>query len=163
MKWFLVVSLLFFLTWVTAQVKITELDRNGRITVDTEDVVGLDVPVGDASAVKEPDGLGQVGDHSAGLGLGETDTGLNMIQQRTTRDFLKYEAKSVILLKIFDQLNNILLTPTQVIYLNLFQNFATVIKSGRFLNNFHCVFYLGVNIDAGANSSIASFAKHLTS
>ena len=124
---------------VAAEVKVTELDRDGGVCVDAEDVVRLDIPVGDAATVKELDGGGEICHHLACLGLREMDSGLNVIQQWTSRHFLKHKTESVVLLEILDELDDIRLASAQVVYLNLLQHLAPAVEAGAFLYNFHSV------------------------
>ena len=124
---------------VGAEVEITELHLLRLVGAHTEDVVRLDVPVGDTSTVEELDGGGQLADYGAALGLCEELPPLNVLQQRAAVQLLKHEVTVFLLFEELNELNNVPLSPTHVVDLNLFQQFASLECPGLLLDNLDSV------------------------
>lgn len=67
----------------------------------TQDVVWLQISVGDAVSMEEVKGRGHLTDHLASFSLSETFLSLNVSQEMTTKHSVKHQAELVIILKEF--------------------------------------------------------------
>ena len=71
-----------------------------------------------------------------------------MIQKLATRNFFKDQVKSIIFLKVLNQLNNVRVALTVMEQVNLLEDPGSAV-GGHLLNNLDRVLHLGVDVDAG--------------
>ena len=126
-----------------AEVEVAELDRGERVPVHAENVLRLEVSVGDPLGVEEGEGGGDVPDDAGGLLLGEVfpghgdghepglhmhlhhPPGLDVVQQLAARHLLEDEVEPVRLLEILDQLDDVRVTlDTTLIDMEMTQDIA---------------------------------------
>ena len=90
-----------------AKVEVAQFDGSQSVSVDAENVLGLQVPVSDTLGVEELQGGGHVSDDVGGLLLSEIFPGLNVVEELASRDLLEYQVKSLRLLEILNELYDV--------------------------------------------------------
>ena len=85
---------------------------------------------------------------------------LDMIQKLATRNFFKDQVKSIIFLKVLNQLNNVRVALTVMEQVNLLEDPGSAV-GGHLLNDLDRVLHLGVDVDAGLDWSVGSLTQHL--
>lgn len=96
------------------QIKITNLDRRQTIGVDAENVLRLEITVGDALLVQELQSLRQVAHHQRSFVLSKVNAPLNMRQQWTTQNLFEDQVEAILLFEEFNQLNYVGVTLAMV-------------------------------------------------
>ena len=94
---------------VRAEVKIAETDAGGHFAVlavfHAEDVLGLEVPVGDALGVQVLEGFGQLADDCGSMLLAEANLVVDLFEQMSALGLFENQIKSVLLFEVLNELN----------------------------------------------------------
>ena len=106
---------------VGAEVKIAQFNILRLSLADTENIIGFEVTVRNAAAMKERERLGEVTHNFTGLGLSEVSSALDVLKKGTSMQLLKDQVEFIILFKVFNELNDIFLPAAHVIDFNLLQ------------------------------------------
>ena len=93
-----------------AKIKIAQFDGSQSVSVDAENVLGLQVPVSDTLGVEELQGGGHVSYNVGRLPLSEIFPGLNVVEELSSRNLLEYQVKSFGLLEILNELDDVWMT-----------------------------------------------------
>ena len=91
-----------------AQVEVAPPDWGPAVAADTEHALRPEVPVGDSPGVEELQGGGHVRDDHGSLLLGEELPLLDVIQELATGHLLEDQVEAVRLLKVLDQLDDVI-------------------------------------------------------
>ena len=93
-----------------AKIKVAKFDGSESVSVDTEDILGLEVSVSDTLGVEKLQGRGHVSDDVGRLLLSEIFPGLDVIEELASRNLLEYQVKSFGLLEILNELDDVRMT-----------------------------------------------------
>ena len=143
-----------------AEVEVTELHRGQAVLEHAEDVLWLEVTMGDPLGVEELQGGDHIRDDGGCLLLREDSPLLDVVQKLTSGHFLKHQVKLVRLFKILDKLDDVLVTLTSMEEVNLLEDPAPAVR-GNLVDDFHCVLDLSEDVDAGLDPGVGPLAQHL--
>lgn len=98
----------------TSEIEITNLNRTDGVSVDAQDVLWLEVTVGNAFLVKEVEARGDLLHDLGGIVFREADVLLNPCQQRSAVDLLEHQVELLLVLEELDELQDVGMTLAMV-------------------------------------------------
>ena len=143
-----------------AEVEVTELHRGQAVLEHAEDVLWLEVTVGDPLGVEELQSGDHIGDDGGCLLLSEDSPLLDVVQKLASRYFLKHQVKLVCLIKILDKLDDVLVTLTSMEEVNLLEDPAPAVRR-NLVDNLYCVLDPGEDVDAVLNPGVGPLSQDL--
>lgn len=161
-----------------AKIKVAKFYWSESVSVDTEDILWLEVPVSNTLGVEELQGRRHVSDDVGRLLLSEIFPGLDVIEELASRNLLEYQVKSFGLLEILNQLDDVWMTLIQwniflmhrrqliVQYLTMMEEINLLedpgpAVGGHFVNDLDGVLHLSIDVDAGLDRGVSALSKHL--
>lgn len=126
----------------------------------TQDVLGLQVPVGDAFVMQEVQGAGHVLHHHAGLQLVEVPPLVDVVQDGAAPHLLKHQVEAVLFLEELDQLQNVSVSLALVQHLHLPEDPAPNVAR-LLLDDLDRVLLVGDEVDASLHAGVGALPQHV--